>query len=78
MKKLLLSLTAIAALTLTSCEDVPMPYNDPNGADQAQTVAPSGTGTQKPTPTTWQQLSSSSATRLSPHSQYILRVRWCQ
>ena len=45
MKKLLLSLTAIAALTLTSCEDVPMPYNDPNGADQTQTVAPSGTGT---------------------------------
>ena len=41
---------AMAAMTLTSCEDVPMPYDTPvinpdGGDDTPEAVAPAGTGT---------------------------------
>lgn len=54
MKKILYSVLALAfaAFTLTSCEDVPMPYDDPNnnvggGNDDnpIETVDPAGSGT---------------------------------
>ena len=51
MKKLFYSLFALAmtAMTFTSCEDVPMPYDDPNnnpsGADTEEAVEPAGSGT---------------------------------
>ena len=51
MKKLFYSLFAMAmtAMTFTSCEDVPMPYDDPNknpgGADTEEAVEPAGSGT---------------------------------
>ena len=46
MKKLFYSLFALAmtAMTFTSCEDVPMPYDDPNknpgGAETEESVEP--------------------------------------
>ena len=54
MKKIIysLSMLAIAALTFTSCEDVPMPYDEPGnssgdgGGDVVEEVEPSGTGTE--------------------------------
>lgn len=54
MKKIIysLSMLAIAALTFTSCEDVPMPYDEPGnssgdgGGDVVGEVEPSGTGTE--------------------------------
>jgi len=52
MKKLFYSLFALAmtAMTLTSCEDVPEPYNNPNsnpgGGEVVDSVVASGTGTQ--------------------------------
>ena len=49
MKKILYSVLAIAmaAFTLTSCEDVPAPYDDPNDnpVDEPVTFEPSGDGT---------------------------------
>ena len=51
MKKLFYSLFALAmtAMTFTSCEDVPMPYDDPNknpgGAETEESVEPAGSGT---------------------------------
>lgn len=52
MKKILYSMLAIAmtAFTLTSCEDVPMPYDDPNNNEKPDTPVvtedkPSGDGT---------------------------------
>ena len=51
MKKLFYSLFALAmtVMTFTSCEDVPMPYDDPNknpgGAETEQSVEPAGSGT---------------------------------
>lgn len=50
MKKLFYSMFALAmtAMTFTSCEDVPMPYNDPNNVDPGTIVVPAdptGTGT---------------------------------
>ena len=51
MKKLFYSLFALAmtAMTFTSCEDVPMPYDDPNknpsGAETEEAVEPAGSGT---------------------------------
>lgn len=52
MKKLFYSLFALAmtAMTMTSCEDVPAPYNDPNSnktdSIKTDTVAATGTGTE--------------------------------
>ncbi len=50
MKKILYSMLALAmaAFTLTSCEDVPAPYDDPNGntPDEPVVIDPSGDGTQ--------------------------------
>jgi hypothetical protein len=48
MKKILYSVfaLAIAAFTFTSCEDVPAPYDDPNGTiDMPIVIEPSGDGT---------------------------------
>ena len=51
MKKLFYSLFALAmtAMTFTSCEDVPMPYDDPNknpsGPGTEEAVEPAGSGT---------------------------------
>ena len=51
MKKLFYSLFALAmtVMTFTSCEDVPMPYDDPNknpgGAETEESVEPAGSGT---------------------------------
>ena len=51
MKKLFYSLFALAmtAMTFTSCEDVPMPYDDPTmnqGGGNTTVIDPTGTGTQ--------------------------------
>lgn len=53
MKKIFSSIIALAAMamTFTSCEDVPMPYNDPSsnggsGTDTTVVITPTGTGTQ--------------------------------
>lgn len=50
MKKILYSVLAIAmaAFTFTSCEDVPAPYDDPNGniTDEPVTIEPEGDGTE--------------------------------
>lgn len=40
-----MTVIALAALTLTGCDDVPMPYNQPNIKPNEPTVTPSGTGT---------------------------------
>lgn len=40
-----MTVIALAALTLTGCDDVPMPYNQPNIKPNEATVTPSGTGT---------------------------------
>lgn len=48
MKKLFLSLIALAtiAIAFTSCEDVPMPYSEPDVTpDTTTTITPSGSGT---------------------------------
>ena len=50
MKKIIYSLLAVAftAITITSCEDVPAPYNIPDGSgntDGGQTYEPTGDGT---------------------------------
>lgn len=51
MKKILYSMVAlvVAAFTMTSCEDVPMPYDRPgtggNGGGETIVVEPAGTGT---------------------------------
>ncbi len=41
----LLTVIALGAMTLTGCDDVPMPYNQPNIEPNEPTVTPSGTGT---------------------------------
>lgn len=45
MKKLVYSIMALAmtAMTFTSCEDVPMPYNDPNNYQDPEEILPEGT-----------------------------------
>lgn len=40
-----MTVIALAALTLTGCDDVPMPYNQPSIKPNEPTVTPSGTGT---------------------------------
>ena len=48
MKKILYSVFALAmaAFTFTSCEDVPAPYDDPNGtAELPIVIEPAGDGT---------------------------------
>ena len=40
-----MTVIALAALTLTGCDDVPMPYNQPNvKPDTPSEVTPQGTG----------------------------------